>query len=329
MNEQEIKQLFQSYLCGQISMEEMSRLKELVNSIDEQSLNQSLEKLWDSYAPSYSRHKPSYEEVSANLKAMTRPTSKSFSRMRNIWQVAAAILLPLFLFSTTYLYFKQQSLLAAASQEYHVTVDKGERATVKLPDGTKVLLNASSSLSYPSSFAYNNRTVELEGEAYFEVTRDTEHPFIVQTEEAKIQVLGTTFNVNTTMENTFFETSLVEGKVEVIPTNSTVKSLILLPNQKIQYNRQTREWHTLDTDLWFETAWTRGDLVFLSQPLASVFKELERFYGVSVEVKGEWPKESFTGGFHEDDILQVLINLQQHYSFTFRKSGSIIYLMFN
>lgn len=328
MNELEIKQLFQSYLCGQISAEQISRLKELVNSIDEQSFNQSLGELWESYTPAYTRHKPAFDEVSANLKAMIQPAPVRFSRIRSFRQIAAAILVPVLLLSTAYLYVKQQTLLTALSHEYHVQANKGERATVELPDGTKVLLNASSSLSYPSSFAYNNRTVELKGEAYFEVTRDSEHPFIVQTQAAKIRVLGTTFNVNAHAENPFFEASLIEGQVEVMPNSSSAEPMILKPNQKVQYNSQTGKWQLLETDLWIETAWTRGDLVFRSRPLQAVFDELQCFYGVSVEVEGKWPEESFTGSFHEDDIIQVLINLQQHYSFTFRKSGSTLYLMF-
>lgn len=211
---------------------------------------------------------------------------------------------------------------------YTISAEKGERASVTLPDGTKVYLNAESTLSYPASFSLNERTVQLTGEAYFEVKHDTDAPFIVKTAEIQIKVLGTTFNLYAYPDDSWFEASLVEGSIEVTPYKSPGKQVHLSPNQKARYNHETGEIKVITTDLRVETAWKRGDLIFRNQPFKEIIGQLEIFYGVNITANGEYPEELFTGSYHENDIIQVLKNLQQHYTFEYQKSGNEISLKF-
>lgn len=102
----------------------------------------------------------------------------------------------------------------------------------------------------------------------------------------------------------------------------------LSPNQKARYNHETGEIKVITTDLRVETAWKRGDLIFRNQPFKEIIGQLEIFYGVNITANGEYPEELFTGSYHENDIIQVLKNLQQHYTFEYQKSGNEISLKF-
>src|SRR5690606_36229691 len=107
---------------------------------------------------------------------------------------------------------------------------RGGQYQVSLPDGTKVWLNADSKLYYPRAFSGNTRTVQMEGEAYFEVAKDEQKPFIVQTNRQKVEVLGTHFNVNAYSEEPISAVSLLEGKVKVSLANQAERTL--LPGQQ-------------------------------------------------------------------------------------------------
>lgn len=326
--EKQIRELFRKYLYEQLTPDEIVRLKSLVAEMDIQLLDEKLEELWNDYTTVNHRNIRAFNEVSANLKAILQPREER-SFLRRIGQIAAAILLPLFILSTSYLYLERSSVRKSISQEYQIIAEKGEKASVVLPDGTKVYLNSQSKLTYPASFSLNQRTVNLTGEAYFEVRHDASHPFVVNTPRAKVRVLGTTFNLYAYPEKKLFEASLVEGKVEVMPIEKPEQRVLLLPGHKASYDTSTGKIAVKKTDLRVETAWRRGDLLFHSQSFNTIVSELESFYGVTIRVDGKSPKELFTGTFHEDDINVVLRNLQQHYKFTYKKLGDEIILHLN
>lgn len=323
----EIKKLFHKYLYEQLTAAEILQLKALVADMDEKMLDESLQQMWGDYTFTGHRNTKAFDQVSANLKEIIQPR-KERKIIQLGWQRVAAVLLPLFILATTYLYIDRQSIHKSIAQEYQIIAEKGERASVILPDGTKVYLNSQSSLTYPASFALNHRTVHLIGEAYFEVTHNADNPFTVYTPDAKVKVLGTTFNLYAYPGNPVFEAALVEGRVEVTPLKMSGGPIILSPGQKVSYDIQTGKSKVTDTDLQVETAWKRGDLLFRSQPFAAILSQLESFYGTSIQVEGDHPAELFTGSFHEEDINQVLRNLQQHYKFTFKKSGDEVRLIF-
>lgn len=326
-NRKEIKELFRKYLDGALTPEETSRLKLLVTEMDRDSLDDHLNHLWNDYSSSGKRNQRAFDEISFHLKEMVRPPREK-KRIRLFWRSAAAVLIPLLLFTTFYFYQERTSLRSLIAREYQVMAGKGERASVVLPDGTKVYLNSQSKLTYPASFDVDHRFVNLSGEAYFEVTHDEKSPFIVSTPQAKVKVLGTTFNLYAYPGQEMFEATLVEGKVQVIPDKMPDKAVVLAPRQKVYYDVGTGALRVIEADLRVETAWKRGDLLFRSQSFMEIVARLESFYGMNIRVKGTLPGELFTGSFHENDIHQVLRNLQQHYGFTFQKTGNEICLTF-
>ena len=327
MHKQEIKELFQKYLSGNIASGEIKRLKKLVAGMDETSFDAHIRQLWDGYMPE-GRNLTAYNDILNNLKAILRPEKR-----RTIgyywWRAAAAVFLPLLFVATVYLHHEGRKMKSIKNQEYIVHTDKGERARITLPDGTKVYLNSQTSLAHPVSFALDKRVVKLTGEAYFEVSCDRKKPFIVQTPELEIKVLGTTFNIYAYPDDCWFVATLVEGKIEATPTGNPENAIVLNAGQKVRYNSVSAEINVSEADLRLDTAWRTEELIFRSESIPNVLKKLETFYGVEIIIEGAIPNELFTGSFREDDVNIVLTNLQNFYLFSFNQTDNILFIKFN
>jgi len=158
-----------------------------------------------------------------------------------------------------------------------IETPKGGQYQVRLPDGTKVWLNAASSLTYPASFsALNDRRVKLIGEAYFEVAKDKNKPFLVTTEKQTVEVLGTHFNVKSYSDEASTKTTLLEGSVKII-TNNSVK--ILKPGQEADV---TAKINISEVNTEEAIAWKNGYFRFDDEKLESVMKKIARWYDVEV-----------------------------------------------
>ena len=163
-----------------------------------------------------------------------------------------------------------------------IQTPRGGQYQVVLPDGTKVWLNAASSLKYPEVFMGNTRTVELSGEAYFEVSKNKAMPFHVKSKFQDVEVLGTHFNINSYMDEQTIKTTLLEGSVKV----SNLKSLkILKPGQQsiagISENSLIKLASEVDTD--DETAWKNGLFQFNNSDLKIILNQLERWYDIKID----------------------------------------------
>ncbi|ERJ60461.1 FecR family protein [Sphingobacterium paucimobilis] len=155
----------------------------------------------------------------------------------------------------------------------------GETYRLRLPDGSEVWLNASSSLKYPANFtALNERRVQLKGEAYFEIAKNKQKPFVVQSTGQEVRVLGTHFNVNAYSDENEIKTTLLEGIVRV----SSLKSQILLkPGEQSIFQNEKIE--VTSTDIESATAWKNGLFMFNNENLASVMRKISRWYDLDVK----------------------------------------------
>jgi len=163
-------------------------------------------------------------------------------------------------------------------------VPYGKTSEMLLSDGTKIYLNAGSRLIYPDVFEGKHREVFLVGEAYFEVHKDAKHPFIVQTTDINIEVLGTHFNVSAYPSDNVYETTLAEGKVRIRQNNAGLfdKSIDLVPNQMAAYNRDNEETKVRQVDVENYILWKDGMLKFASSDFNRVTRKLERFYNIRI-----------------------------------------------
>ena len=176
-------------------------------------------------------------------------------------KIAAVILLPFIAFSV-YITLNQIN----QDQAYFETIaESGQKSTLVLPDGTKVWLNSDSRLRYPDTFGKRNRTVQLTGEAYFEVAKDKRRPFLVEAGEVNIRVLGTTFNIKAYPDENEIETILLEGSIELtarLDAKSALKPVIMEPGQSLRFNKVENKLQHIPFDKEEVLGWTNNRLIF-------------------------------------------------------------------
>ena len=210
-----------------------------------------------------------------------------------------------------------------------VSTAKGNQYQLKLPDGSKVWLNAGSSIRFPVSFGGNERRVTITGEVYFDVKHNSQSPFIVMVNDVEIHDLGTQFNVNAYTDEAAVRTTLIEGKVKVIqsviPDKSgqagNRQSAILKPGEQASVSPTSKlsqpiPVQTVDTDA--VTAWKNGRFMFDNHNIQAVMRQLERWYNIEVVYSGNVTKEEFVGTIsRSENISQVLKMLERTGTVTF------------
>jgi ferric-dicitrate binding protein FerR (iron transport regulator) len=199
----------------------------------------------------------------------------------------------------------------------------GERQLV-LADGSKVWLNAASTLKYPSSFGGKERMVQLSGEAFFEVAKNPAMPFRVLIKEAEVDVLGTGFNVMAYDDEPVSRTTLVEGAVKIV---SGSRSEELRPGEQaeIVYDSDNRISLTKGVNTDNILAWRKGLLEFEDADLYTVMREIGRCYNVGIQYKQNIPDKRITGNFSRMDSLDKIIGqLEASFHFHFRVDGKTV-----
>jgi len=180
----------------------------------------------------------------------------------------------------------------------------GDRSSIVLPDSSHVWLNSGSKLTFSSNFR-NGRKVSLEGEAFFDVTKDKHHPFQVKTADVQIEVLGTKFNLKAYPDEKSVSTTLVEGSVKI---SSEYQEEMMKPDQKLTFDKESKQM-TLQklTDTDPDTEWKDGRFVFRNESLAELKPKLERWFDVDIVFGDEQVKSRrFTGVLSRESILEAV-----------------------
>lgn len=186
-----------------------------------------------------------------------------------------------------------------------ITTPKGGQYQVILPDGTKVWLNAASSLKYPLVFNGGERKVELTGEAYFEVTHNKAMPFSVKTATQTVEVLGTHFNVNAYTNENREVTTLAEGAVRV--TVKQLPGITLKPGQ--QAINALGDIAVKPADVETALAWKNGKIYFKDADIQTIMRQVARWYNINIEYQGNIPKRTFNGGVSRSSNLATLLSI--------------------
>lgn len=200
-----------------------------------------------------------------------------------------------------------------------VIVPAGQRASVRLSDGTQVWLNAKSMLRYPSSFEGGIRNVEIRGEAYFEVAKNRDMPFIVSTSSVDVKVLGTTFNIRDYEDMKETDVCLLEGAVEVTVPHDTTK-VRLKPMQGARYINQKM---TLISDInTNDFLWREGLYNFEHAPLSDIAQKLELYYDVKIIITNPIiARYRYSGKFRQQDgVYEILRIIKQIHKFSIEKN---------
>lgn len=343
-------------------------LKELIlifqNSSHNNELNQYLAKTWNNNAPAINDIQFSEDLLSKIHSKINTNISHDIKQPKNL--VRSPKLWPILRYAAVFTtalglswwmnhLFTAKNNSSESSRKNEVAVSYGSKSRIVLPDGSVVNLNSGSKIRYASNFEHN-RTVIMEGEAYFEVKKDAAHPFYVQTSNLTIRVLGTVFNVKSYPEENTIETTLVSGSVQIFENGSksasSLKQIALLkPNQKAVFyktkangeqpkrgNPDNAHLETtqvplhlkveseIKTDLY--TSWKDNKLVFNNEKFESIVPKLERWFNIEIEnTYTELNSSRLTGKFDLETIEQALNALQiiTPFKYSIEKNKIMIY----
>lgn len=203
---------------------------------------------------------------------------------------------------------------------------KGETYSLTLTDGTKVWLNSASSIRFPVIFIGRERKVEIKGEAYFEVAKNANMPFIVKSGDAEVQVLGTHFNVNAYDDESFIKITLQEGAIKVF-ASSTRTSQLLSTGEQAQVNKKGEIGLIKNADVDAAVAWKNGFFDFNNADLTTVMRQLVRWYDVEVVYEGSVAKREFGGKLGRDLQLSQVLKILEKSEVHFRIEGKKLIVM--
>ena len=226
-------------------------------------------------------------------------------RLKIVWlqcqRIAAILFIPLLIAYLIELFAPSDDSM----RMLEVRTNPGMTTRLILPDGTKVCLNSESSLVYPERFEGHSRQVSLQGEAFFEVNKNPDKRFVVQTpHNAQIEVLGTSFNVETFACDSFISTTLINGKVNFI---TDTRSFNLHPGEKLIYNVKNRQADVYQTTGELETSWKEGKIIFRNTPFDEALRILEKRYHVEFVIANtKYEKDAFTGSFTGQRLERIL-----------------------
>ena len=218
------------------------------------------------------------------------------------YRIAGIIILPLVVWLGLHLY---KTSLISDNYWVEIKAPAWTRAQFSLPDGTTGWLNSNSSVKYNGSFDVN-REVTLTGEAFFDVFKDKGRPFVVNTKEVNLKVVGTRFNIASYENENNVEVVLEEGKL-VFKDKAMKKSYAMKPNDMVVYDKEGKKFSTTTVQSRKYTSWTEGKLVFRNDPIDVIARRLERWYNVVVTINGPASEDiRWRATFVDEDLEKVL-----------------------
>lgn len=304
-NQTDINVLLIRLFSGDAAPEEKKEIAVWLDQSDEnKKLYSDLQDIWlssgiDSNADGYHLEEAIRKFLDQIRKTETAPVRKiNFSR---VLKYAAIVLLALAL---PFSYYLGRNNRPGDNSLTTISCAFGDRSSIVLPDSSHVWLNSGSKLTFNSNFR-DGRKVSLEGEAFFEVSKDKHHPFRVKTIDVEVEVLGTKFNLKAYPDEKSVSTTLVEGSVKI---SSEYQHELMKPDQKITFDKESKKMTVQEvTDTSLETDWKDGRFVFRNETLAELKPKLERWFDVDIEFGDEQVKNRrFTGVLGHESILEAV-----------------------
>lgn len=317
----------------------IAKLEHTISSDDDQLLTEWL---------SDSKHLQVYEEISALWKKVQERANGYAPQPALYWnQVAKQLNLPSvqkerkrsYSIKTYYKVAVCAALLLASSLSFYFGLEWNAgndileqcytnvngKSQVTLPDGTIVWLHSNTTLAYKNDFKKNNRTVNLQGEAYFEVTKDKHNRFIVHTEGVDVAVYGTKFNVFSRPDKEGVNVSLLEGSV-AFTTASNPQERFLSPGEMVTYNKKSHETSITDVAVDMNAAWATPTVKFSNHSLEQICEVLSKRFDVNIQVDPELGKKYvYTFTLHDENVYEILELIASIHpiNYSFKNDGSI------
>ena len=244
---------------------------------------------------------------------LTRKVRK-IQRESVFYKIAAILAFPMALAISFYYFSSHEKSADQIQQICEIISPKGHIAKCILPDGTEVWVNTGSTITYDAAtFNHETREIKLSGEAYFDVAKNIEKPFLVYTNMASIKVTGTSFNVKSYPEGDVFETVLSEGSIEMKPNSSAHQTVQLGPGERAIFdiNKKGISIEKVDSEIF--SAWRNGEILFKDATLNDLLKELERIYNIRFQLKDKQLGEfRFRGMFsYNNNLIDALEKIKR------------------
>lgn len=257
----------------------------------------------------------------AGSKKQSPGTSAVRQLYRHFSKIAAILIVPLLMYAL-YLQFRPAAQMPdVAAQWITVNSQSGTVTRLSLPDGSAVVLNAGSSIRYPTYFTGNTREVSLQGEAFFEVVKNKEIPMNVSADKLNFKVYGTSFNLNTDDLDHEVKITLVEGSVSLSSPFRKFEGkdeFFISPGQTVSFSKESNVLKVQNADIYSQTAWKDGLLVFRNTNFETVIRQLSRRYNVDIEIKDQsLASIPMDATFRDENINEILRLLSLGTSFSY------------
>lgn len=321
------EEIIDKYLTGKCSQEELIEVNAWMNESEENACQLfRMEEVFhlgkfDTYADEQ-RMANAEKRLYRKLEQEKKKKDKVLYMHR--WMKYAAIIVVALLMGggAGYWFYNQtehQMLVAVANE--------GIVKEVVLPDGTKVWLNNAATLKYPREFSEKERNVYLDGEAYFEVTKNRHKPFTIQSDAMRVRVLGTRFNFKCDKRCRIAEATLIEGEIEV-KGNKEEGQIILTPGQRAELNKNNGRLTVKQVDAKMDAVWHDNLIPFQKADIFTITKALERFYDVKIILSPDIQSNKTYSGVlkRKSDIESVLKSLQNSIPIDYKIVGSNIFI---
>ena len=260
----------------------------------------------------------------AEMKKETAPVHRVIPVWTDWLKVAAAVAILVVSALHTYSWLKPEDVIALNK----IVVPPGQRVNLTLSDGTAVWLNARTELTYPAAFKDDLRQVTLKGEGYFEVAKDVERPFIVQTQKCDVRVLGTKFNIEAYDDSDIFSAALLEGSIKLSNRTKPGSGVLLSPNQKAEFRNGA--FVVGDISEYDSFRWKEGLICFENILFADLMKKFEKTYDVRIHISNKKLTDyKCSGKFRIADGLDFILQVLQrsaHFKFSRSEDNATIYI---
>lgn len=311
------EQLIARYLNGECSTTEQNELLGWIDALEEnKKLFYRIKDVWDASLKKEDRSNQALLHFYKQQAAKNNHSKKVIQLWR--WAASIAAILVVGLVSVVLLNTQPE----ASNNMVTFKVPLGSRSEVMLADGSHVVLNSGSEITYPGTFNSKQREVTLTGEAFFKVKSDKAHPFIVKTSDFDVHVTGTQFNVCSYNDNNYSSLILSEGKVG-IKFSGNDEVVDISPGEQLNMNRENLKYHISETEVETAIAWKDGEFSFKEIAFPELIKRLERWYDVSLVYSApELKKMEYSGRFkNQETIWQVLDALKLTTPIDYKKQG--------
>ncbi|MBT34565.1 MAG: hypothetical protein CMO01_33300 [Thalassobius sp.] len=311
MDKKELSQLYEKYLRGDCTLQEEKLLEDFLAASQQNGKAES----------DYSSNQMDIigSKIYSNLQNKMAQQPVEQKPFYHIYKIAAVV--TLFILAAWVFYSQLKEEPVQPKEIAYITKNtlKGQKLDLVLSDGTSIKLNSESEVLFPETFSKDRRIIYLKGEAFFDVARDENRPFIIHSDNLQTTVLGTSFNINAYPENKDIEVSVITGKVKVESEETPdTNTFLLTADEMVSFDKSSNELKKglFNTDL---VAWRKGVLIFSGEPFNKIVEKLERWYGVEFQVKKKVILEKeFFGRYNNESLNNILETLSYASKFNYK-----------